>query len=54
MINLSGQDARTTFDQLEALLCNWREILRKFDESGPFIYNATRTGGLKLVPLSSE
>jgi len=54
MINLSGQDARTTFDQLEALLCNWREILRKLDERGPFIYNATRTGGLKPVPLRSD
>lgn len=53
MINLSGIDARTTFDQLEALLCNWHEILRKLDESGPFIYSVTRTRGLKAIPLET-
>ncbi len=53
MINLSGMDARTTFDQLEALFCNWRDILRKLNESGPFIYSVTRTGGLKAIPLET-
>jgi PIN like domain len=51
MIALAGSDAGTTFDQLEVLMCNWRAIEQKLDEAGPFIYNATRTGGLKSVPL---
>ncbi len=51
MITLAGPDAVTTFDQLEALMCNWRAIERKLDESGPFIYTATRTGGLRSVAL---
>jgi hypothetical protein len=51
VINLSGRDATTTFRQLEVLLCNWRDIESKLVESGPFIYSATRTGGLKAIPL---
>ena len=51
MIALSGPDAVRTFDQLEAVMCNWRAIDRKLAEPGPFIYNCTRTGGLRLVPL---
>jgi hypothetical protein len=51
MITLAGRDAANTFDQLEVLMCNWRAIERKLDEAGPFIYTATRTGGLKTVPL---
>jgi hypothetical protein len=31
-----------TFDQLEALLTQWRRILAVLDEPGPFIYTATR------------
>jgi hypothetical protein len=51
MITLAGRDARNTFDQLEVLMCNWRAIEGKLAEAGPFIYTATRTGGLKPVPL---
>lgn len=51
MVTLAGLEAGTTFDQLEVLMCNWRLIEQKLDEAGPFIYTATRTGGLKLVPL---
>lgn len=51
MITLAGRDARNTFDQLEVLMCNWRAIESKLAEAGPFIYSATRTGGLKPVPL---
>jgi hypothetical protein len=36
MIALSGADAVRTFDQLEALLCNWRAIERKLADAGPF------------------
>ena len=51
MIALAGWDAGDTFDQLEVLMCNWRLIERTLAEPGPFIYSATRTGGLRLVPL---
>jgi hypothetical protein len=51
MVTLASADAGNTFDQLEVLMCNWRAIERVFGEAGPFIYNATRTGGLKPVPL---
>jgi hypothetical protein len=51
MITLAGREAVDTFDQLEVLMCNWRRIERKLAESGPFIYTATRTGGLQPVPL---
>ena len=46
MITLAGEEARGTWDQLEVLMCQWRAIERFIDESGPFIYRATR-------PLSS-
>jgi hypothetical protein len=52
MIALAGQDAVSTIEQLEVLMCNWRAIERKTAEPGPFIYTATRTRKLKLVPLS--
>jgi hypothetical protein len=51
MIALAGPDAVNTFDQLEVLMCNWRAIIQKTEEPGPFIYTATRTGKLKPVPL---
>jgi PIN domain-containing protein len=51
MITLAGRDAMNTFDQLELLMCNWRAIEGKLSEPGPFIYTATRTGGLNAVPL---
>jgi hypothetical protein len=51
MVTLAGREAGNTFDQLEVLMCNWRAIERKLTEAGPFIYTATRTGGLKTVPL---
>jgi hypothetical protein len=51
MITLSGAEARDTFAQIEVLMCNWRAIEEKLEEAGPFIYTATRTGGLTPVPL---
>jgi hypothetical protein len=51
MIALSGEDARTTFGQLEVLMCQWRAIERLAPDRGPFIYTATRTT-LRAVPLS--
>jgi hypothetical protein len=50
MVALSGDDARSTFDQLEVVMCRWRDLQRCLDEPGPFIYAATRTG-LRRVSL---
>jgi hypothetical protein len=33
-------------------MSNWRRIEEKLAEDGPFIYNASRTGALKPVPLT--
>jgi PIN like domain len=52
MITLAGAEATTTFDQMEVLMSNWRAIEDKLEEAGPFIYTATRTGGLVRVPLT--
>lgn len=51
MIALAGREAVNRFEQLEVLMCNWRRVQAKLGEEGPFIYNATRTGALKPVPL---
>ncbi len=51
MVTLAGGDAIGTFQQLEVLMCNWRAIEAKLQETGPFIYTATRTGGLVAVSL---
>jgi PIN like domain len=52
MITLSGADAGSTWAQLEILMTQWRRIERLNDEeTGPFIYTATRTS-LRSVPLS--
>jgi hypothetical protein len=39
-----------TFHQMEALMCNWRQILRLLNKPGPFIFIATRTR-LRELPL---
>jgi hypothetical protein len=51
MVTLAGKEAVGTFQQLEVLMCNWRAIEAKLQETGPFIYAATRTGGLVAVSL---
>lgn len=51
MVTLVGKEAIDTFQQLEVLMCNWRAIEAKLQEAGPFIYAATRTGGLAAVSL---
>lgn len=50
MITLAGAEAVDTFSQLEALMCNWRQIQRLLARSGPYIYIATRTK-LRELPL---
>jgi hypothetical protein len=51
MVALSSREAVDTFNQLEVLMCNWRQAEALLAETGPFIFNLTRTGGLKQVPL---
>jgi hypothetical protein len=43
MITLAGAEAVNTFNQLEALMCSWRQVLRLLERPGPFIFIATRT-----------
>jgi PIN like domain len=50
MVALAGDDAISSFDQLEVLMCRWRDVLRCLDKDGPFIYSATRTS-FRPVPL---
>ena len=52
MVTLTGQDAVDTFHQLEALMCQWRNILTLTDKLGPFIVSVTRTT-TREVPLSA-
>lgn len=50
MVSLSAPDARSTFDQLEIVMCQWRRIEALLDVPGPFIYMATRSA-LELLRL---
>ena len=43
MVTLAGAEAVNTFSQLEALMCNWRQVLKLVARPGPFIFIATRT-----------
>lgn len=52
MVALSGAETRSTFEQIEVLMCQWRAVLGCLEQQGPFIYTATRTGKLKPVPLT--
>lgn len=52
MVVLSGLEARTTWEQLEIVVGQWRRIERCRGENGPFIYLATRTQ-LRQVELGS-
>jgi hypothetical protein len=51
MVTLAGAEAVNTFNQLEALMCNWRQIPRLLDRPGPSIHIATRTK-LRELPLN--
>lgn len=51
MVALSTEAAHGTFEQLEIVMCRWRQILALLDRPGPFIYVATRTS-LRAVPLN--
>lgn len=51
MVTLAGKDAIGTWAQLEVLMTRWRSIEALLDESGPFIYSATRSQ-LRAVDLT--
>jgi hypothetical protein len=50
MVALSGRDAIGTWDQLEVVMSQWRAIERLFEQPGPFVYRASRSG-LRAVSL---
>jgi hypothetical protein len=50
MVALTGEDARSVFDQLEVIMSRWRDIERCLAEPPPFIYAATRSR-LRRIPL---
>lgn len=43
MVALTAAEATSTFHQLEVVMCRWRDILRCLDQTGPFVYTATRS-----------
>ncbi len=51
MVALSGDEARGTWQQLEVLMRQWRDIETLASRPAPFIYTATRTS-LKAVDLA--
>jgi hypothetical protein len=56
LVAFTGSDARTPWDQLEVLMCQWRGITALLDEDGPLVYAATRTSlrPIKLDPQADE
>jgi hypothetical protein len=43
MVALAGRDARSTWEQLEILMIQWRAIESQADQSGPFVFSAPGT-----------
>jgi len=50
MVTLSRRDAISTWNQLEILMTQWRQIESLLDQLGPFIYPATRTSIREFDP----
>jgi hypothetical protein len=51
LVALSAPEARTTWEQLEVVLCQWRAIEALVDQDGPLLRLATRTS-LRSIPLA--
>jgi 3-methyladenine DNA glycosylase Tag len=51
MVTLSGRDAIGTWNQIEILMTQWRQIQSFLDQPGPFIYAATPTS-IRAVDLT--
>ena len=43
MVALTGDDARTTWQQLEVIMSQWRQLEALAAEPGPFIWRVSRT-----------
>jgi hypothetical protein len=54
MVNLAGDDAGSTWAQLEVFMSRWREIEKLYDEPGPFIYLAHRATSLRRISLTLD
>lgn len=50
MVALASAEAKTTWDQLEVFMTQWRAMERLLEQDGPFIYSATRST-LKPIAL---
>lgn len=51
MVALSAADAGSVWNQLEVVMANWRRFEDLVDQPGPFIWRATRSGGLGRVNI---
>ncbi len=51
LVALSAPEARTTWEQLEVVMCQWRAIEALVDQEGPLLRVASRTS-LRPVPLA--
>jgi hypothetical protein len=49
MVALTGKDARSTWQQLEVFMRQWRGIEDLAASSGPFIWRATRSGMSRIM-----
>jgi hypothetical protein len=49
MVALAGKDARSTWQQLEVFMRQWRGIEDLAESSGPFIWRATRSGMSRVM-----
>ncbi|MFC0533544.1 PIN-like domain-containing protein [Phytohabitans kaempferiae] len=52
MVALDTSQAHGTFDQLEIVMCRWRQIVDLYEQPGPFNYVASRTN-LRRISLST-
>lgn len=51
MVALVSKDAKTAWDQLEVFMIQWRRIETLTEQTGPFIYRASRS---RLSPVSLD
>lgn len=49
MVALASRDASNTWGQLEIVMTQWRTLEELVDLPGPFIYTASRVGGLRRI-----
>jgi hypothetical protein len=52
MLNFTGDEAKSTWSQLEIFMSRWRDIEPLIEVEGPFIYRLNRTG--KFSPINLD